>query len=146
RRLDKKYNNLKPNGLDRLIADYPSHEFVIDRAEAESLFKRVRSPSDNEGKLGQILEQTIWAALQSRGPATVMCLSLDKTNQKVAGKENDKPGNQSGRVPASPGRAGGGTSSSGESSGEPGGGTRRRRRTVSTASADGLPNGKRTRS
>lgn len=44
-RLNKKFNNLKPNALKRLVHDYPSHDFVIDAEEAKELFDRVESPS-----------------------------------------------------------------------------------------------------
>jgi len=40
--------NVKSNGLARLIADYPSHGFVIDRDEAMELFEIVREPSEEE--------------------------------------------------------------------------------------------------
>lgn len=36
--------NLKGEALQRLIMDYPSHGFVIDRLEARDLFKKVSKP------------------------------------------------------------------------------------------------------
>lgn len=44
-RLDKKYQNLKPGALQRLVREYPSHDFVIDLEEARELFNRVDVPS-----------------------------------------------------------------------------------------------------
>jgi hypothetical protein len=41
--------NLKQEALHRLIYDYPSHSFVIDRSEAEQfLFESVREPDEQE--------------------------------------------------------------------------------------------------
>lgn len=39
-------SNVKPNTIEKLLTDYPSHEFVIDRDEARDLFERVEIPSD----------------------------------------------------------------------------------------------------
>jgi hypothetical protein len=47
--------NLQPSGLNRLIREYPSHDFSIDFDEAKSLFKNVRRPSDLERELGNCL-------------------------------------------------------------------------------------------
>ena len=46
--------NLKDSALERLIADYPSHGFVIDRCEAETLFNRVREPTPQEYRLSAL--------------------------------------------------------------------------------------------
>jgi hypothetical protein len=50
-RLSKNGKNLKSQALEKLIARYPSHGFVIDRAEAEELFENVREPNDLECEL-----------------------------------------------------------------------------------------------
>jgi len=51
-RLISKGNNIKKSKmeatLDRLIRDYPSHRFVIDRDEAKELFLHVRKPNTSE--------------------------------------------------------------------------------------------------
>src|SRR6266536_3755982 len=46
-----KTDNLKPGALESLIADYPSHEFVIDLEEARELFENVREPNQEEAEL-----------------------------------------------------------------------------------------------
>jgi hypothetical protein len=38
--------NLKEDAVERLVAGYPSHSFVIDRREAKELFKVVDEPSE----------------------------------------------------------------------------------------------------
>jgi hypothetical protein len=43
--------NFDVDALDFLCETYPSHGFVIDRSEAENLFKSVRCPSLEEQKL-----------------------------------------------------------------------------------------------
>lgn len=43
--------NIDDENLYRLISEYPTHGFVIDRAEAETLFKNVRKPSETEASL-----------------------------------------------------------------------------------------------
>ncbi len=50
-RLSAVGGNISPDGLDRLISAYPTHGFVIDRAEAEELFNEVRKPSAEEAHL-----------------------------------------------------------------------------------------------
>lgn len=55
-RLDLVADNLKSSeALSTLIASYPSHGFVIDMKEAQSLFKRVRELSDKERALCDVL-------------------------------------------------------------------------------------------
>lgn len=40
-RLNRKFKNLKKGALQRLVYDYPSHDFVIDLEETRELFERV---------------------------------------------------------------------------------------------------------
>ncbi|MGA8762676.1 MAG: hypothetical protein WB562_07415, partial [Candidatus Sulfotelmatobacter sp.] len=48
KRLNRVSRNLRPNALDRLVAEYPDHGFVSDRSEAEGLFYRVRPATPAE--------------------------------------------------------------------------------------------------
>jgi hypothetical protein len=41
-------SHLKDGALDRLLTGYPSHDFVIDREEAEDLLRTVRAPTTEE--------------------------------------------------------------------------------------------------
>lgn len=59
RRLDRYKKNLKPKALDRLIAGYPAHGFVIDRKEAAELFNRVTAPTEAERKVCDALWDVI---------------------------------------------------------------------------------------
>ena len=47
--------NIGMEQLDRIVSGYPSHSFVIDREEAEDLFRRVRNPNENESNLADLL-------------------------------------------------------------------------------------------
>lgn len=42
--LNEKFGNLRPDALNKIIANYPSHGYVIDRKEARELFHRVVEP------------------------------------------------------------------------------------------------------
>lgn len=55
-RLDAYSNNLKQGALERMVADYPAHGFVIDRKEAKTLFNRVKPMSGAEDDL----VSTLW--------------------------------------------------------------------------------------
>lgn len=49
--LERKWRNVQAGGVAKLIAEYPSHSFVIDRKEARDIFKLVREPQSDEVKL-----------------------------------------------------------------------------------------------
>lgn len=51
--------NLKPDALSRLVLGYPSHDYVIDREQAEELFLRVRSPTKGETALIQAVQEML---------------------------------------------------------------------------------------
>jgi hypothetical protein len=47
-RLREKSRNFTLNILEHIVAEYPSHGFVIDRREAEKLFRKVRQCNEME--------------------------------------------------------------------------------------------------
>jgi hypothetical protein len=47
--------NLKDGGLNRLVLAYPTHGFVIDRTEAEDIFRQVTRPSESLTTLGEFI-------------------------------------------------------------------------------------------
>lgn len=63
-RLNLKSNSLKPEALAKLVSNYPSHSFVIDRKEARELFHSVKSPEKEEMLLYQwardVIESKAW--------------------------------------------------------------------------------------
>jgi Serine dehydrogenase proteinase len=77
-RLGKNSHNLKEDALDVLTAAYPSHGFVIDRSEAEALFKQIREPSDDESALAKELE------FCTRDPIPISKREMDPNSWTVA--------------------------------------------------------------
>lgn len=72
RRLDSWSDNLKDSrSLAKLIGGYPSHEFVIDRCEAETLFRRVSRPTEDEKALAEKLANKTLNALKGDGNAVI---------------------------------------------------------------------------
>ena len=55
RRLLSKGENTTEDTLDFMMTGYPSHEFVIDRWEAQDLFRNVREPTEREETLTRLL-------------------------------------------------------------------------------------------
>ena len=49
--------NASEDALERLIGEYPSHDYVIDRTEAEEIFVNVREPDDDETLLAYALQK-----------------------------------------------------------------------------------------
>lgn len=54
-RLSGVSKNLKQDALDRLVSEYPSHGFVIDRKEARDIFTNIRQPEGAELELALFL-------------------------------------------------------------------------------------------
>ena len=100
-RLSEKSENLKrssdpdEDALQRLTNGYPSHEFVIDRYEAETLFENVREPNEDEKEFLVLLGTT------SRSPArgTPHIYYLSKAKEEAA-NESCNEGNVAGVAPA----------------------------------------------
>ena len=53
-RLNSKFQNTTSENILKLLMDYPSHAFVIDRKEASYLFKNVRPPNKIEQVLAEL--------------------------------------------------------------------------------------------
>lgn len=51
--------NAKPDTLNRLIGDYPSHGFVIDMAQAKNLFVNVEDMTENDYKIYEIYKDVM---------------------------------------------------------------------------------------
>lgn len=72
-------DNLKEDAIEHLIADYPSHGFIIDRAEARDLFENVREPSGNEAAVAQLLQAFLTANI-GEGEVFANFASSPRTN------------------------------------------------------------------
>lgn len=68
-RLDEYATNLEPGALEKMVAGYPSHAFVIDRKEAKKLFKRVYQLSSAEDNL----VATLWHQFAEQGDFLHVC-------------------------------------------------------------------------
>ena len=81
--------NITEVSLHRLITDYPSHAFVIDRSEASQLFERVREPSSTESDLARCLgpyaEPPMWRS-------SVEFLSEERTSPNGEGTIAEETG------------------------------------------------------
>ncbi len=58
-RLNDKSNNLRPEGLAKLVTAYPSHGFVIDRKEAKTVFVHVEKPVGVLSRLSQLAHEQL---------------------------------------------------------------------------------------
>jgi hypothetical protein len=64
-RLSLYSKNISGNSLKSLVSQYPAHGFVIDRAEAEGLFNKVREPNEAESNLIECLADSATVPLRS---------------------------------------------------------------------------------
>lgn len=69
-RLHERGKNMLPGAIEKLVAGYPDHSFVIDRTEAATLFSRVRTPNQQERKLLRLLDAVFANHIDSK-PAFV---------------------------------------------------------------------------
>lgn len=96
-RLNKKSQNLRQDGLEKLVVSYPSHGFVIDRKEAGTIFTRVRKP---EGLLAEI-SKALYASMKpgyDGDPPKVMFVpaSTIDTNRTDGDQYADLPDSKAG--------------------------------------------------
>lgn len=84
--LQQSSQNCRPGALARLTSSYPSHGFIIDRIQAESLFNNVRSPHPNEAVLSACLGSAARdPVLQPQSPL----LGFLNTEQTAASSKGD---------------------------------------------------------
>lgn len=94
-RLSRKSDNLKDNALNRLVSQYPSHGFVIDRSEAKELFKNVRQPIDDELELSHLWYDHQFNDPGASSPFVTNLTYVFKENendQSAAGEQADTRG------------------------------------------------------
>lgn len=103
-RLDK--GNLKAHALEQLIAGYPSHQFVIDREEATTLFHAVREPDSLELLLANCLEDEIEECIRE-DEMIVRFLSKAPEPQTDDGENDEKEDERLGKISPSAGANGG---------------------------------------
>lgn len=78
-RLDRKSKSLKAGALMKLIHHYPTHGFVIDRAEARDLFERVSHPSEAEHFLAVFMSSLWWGDGRNTRAKVTDCMKSIKS-------------------------------------------------------------------
>ncbi|HWZ44127.1 MAG TPA: hypothetical protein VNW97_11655 [Candidatus Saccharimonadales bacterium] len=101
-RLDMHSENLLEDSLDFLISKYPTHGFVIDRAEAENLFKRVKKPGKAYETLIDALEETAYDPLS--GNAEIRSFLSDQREEEEDRHGDNEEANTGETVPRSQSR------------------------------------------
>ena len=89
RRLDDLSNSLiDKNSLHRLVSDYPSHSFVIDRKEAGTIFKNVSHPTNEE----TLFFEELWVQLQDESGIGPLILpnKLEDNDEELGSPDSAK--------------------------------------------------------
>jgi hypothetical protein len=98
-RLTSHSGNLKsPDALQLLVEGYPSHDFVIDRAEAETLFNNIRAADDDFLQLTRALD--VERLMSSYDETNSISLLFTRDREAV----RDVPGLQAPMTPAAEAR------------------------------------------
>jgi hypothetical protein len=79
-RLNEKSNNLRSIGLAKLVTSYPSHNFVIDRKEAKTIFTNVERPEGMLAAYSQAMHAKM--ELASHGHVPEVTIYTIPTNQE----------------------------------------------------------------
>lgn len=84
--------NVKKGTIEKLVVGYPSHGFIIDRAEARRLFERVEIPPDELEAVGEIvLRQAIEASVFDGEKAKPKMVYLNEESPADEPRSNAKP-------------------------------------------------------
>jgi hypothetical protein len=89
-RLNLRGRNLKPGALKNLLQAYPSHGFVIDRQEAQVLFKRVSAPSTQQTSLLDALGDMALVPMPSGSNHVRLYEYQENSNENAAAKTESK--------------------------------------------------------
>jgi Serine dehydrogenase proteinase len=88
-----KTGNVRDQTIDRLLRDYPTHEFCIDATEARQLFHQVEAPSEDLANLAARLGKLAEKAL--RGDEATVCFLTSIPEEKGENDEHEASGNES---------------------------------------------------
>lgn len=83
-RLNEHTRSLQQGALDRLVAKYPSHSFVIDRKEASKLFSVVEKPTVEEKNFVKLLWNHVFAEQLDVDP-----FFISEAPEDTPGEEHD---------------------------------------------------------
>ena len=105
-RLSEFGGNVRDGTIQRLVEDYPSHDFIIDKAETEALFHHVDDITDSVNMLVRSLGLEVYSP---QSPPTIK--RLDRTTEGETHEANQEtprqPGLDVGRQEAGDGDQGG---------------------------------------
>jgi hypothetical protein len=101
-RLNLVHGNLKPGGLDTLVARYPSHGFIIDIEEATALFERVRQADGMEITLGYAVSRLAGPSSDSTGKPIIDFLSSERVEANAGASDDTEPGDEEEPLAADP--------------------------------------------
>lgn len=85
KRLNEMVKSLRESALEKLVSEYPSHGFVIDRKEAASLFNRVEAPDEHTIDIYTWARQVIHGLSSQRTPFVRDVDELFASIQKSSG-------------------------------------------------------------
>jgi hypothetical protein len=85
RRLSLRTSNLRPTTLNMLTRTYPSHSFVIDKAEAELLFVSVKAMSGPEIEIAKLLDEASNDEVAQTKNPLIECLATYKPPSRRSG-------------------------------------------------------------
>jgi hypothetical protein len=88
-RLAASSKNPKPDAVHRLVSGYPSHDFIIDRDEAEGLFYRVSDPSAEMYQLIGCISHLTHKPSQNGFVESIDIIPIPTTAAPTDGDEND---------------------------------------------------------
>jgi hypothetical protein len=88
KRLARVGGNIPDEAINRLVHDYPSHDFVIDTLEARTLFRRVEDPTAAMYDLASQLDDLGYAPDSTK----VTAIHLSKPDEKKADEGEEKGG------------------------------------------------------
>jgi hypothetical protein len=95
-RLDAHSNNLNgEDALDALISKYPTHGFVIDRSEAEVLFRNVTKPEGEYKKFIRALKATAYDPQSGNSEIRQFISDEPKEEEESHGKDEEAGGDGS---------------------------------------------------
>jgi hypothetical protein len=88
-RLNAKSQNLRREGLEKLVVSYPSHGFVIDRKEASTIFTRVGKPTGLLAQMSKALYDACKPNFNDDPPRVqLMPAAKPQDNEPSHGEEN----------------------------------------------------------
>ena len=91
--------NPKANSISKLLTGYPSHNFVIDRQEAETLFKNVEPPKEILREFGEYLRRYAKGKMDAEMAAQIYWneapdVSFDEQKEQENGEQDSRNGGE----------------------------------------------------